>query len=164
VASLNRPGGNLTGVVTLSGELGPKRLELLHELVPAVTIVALLVNPKRDLETAARVLGLKVHVLHASSEGDWDKVSASLAELRVGALVIGSDPFFNTQSRQLATLALHHAVPAIYQYRDFAAAGGLMSYGTNLADLYGTVGVYAGRILKGEKPTDLPVQQSTRSS
>jgi ABC-type uncharacterized transport system substrate-binding protein len=171
VASLNRPGGNLTGVVTLSGELGPKRLELLHELVPAVTIVALLVNPtnpktaetqSRDLETAARVLGLKVHVLHASSEGDWDKVSASLAELRVGALVIGSDPFFNTQSRQLATLALRHAVPAIYQYRDFAAAGGLMSYGTNLADLYGTVGIYAGRILKGEKPTDLPVQQSTK--
>jgi len=171
VAGLNRPGGNLTGVVTLSGELGPKRLELLHELVPAVTTVAQLVNPtnprtaetqSRDLETAARVLGLKVHVLHASSEGDWDKVSASLAELRVGALVIGSDPFFNTQNRQLATLALRHAVPAIYSNRDYVTAGGLMSYGNNLPDAYRRNGIYAGRILKGDKPGDLPVDQSTK--
>jgi putative ABC transport system substrate-binding protein len=155
----------------MSGELGPKRLELLHELVPAATIVALLVNPTNpttaetqsiDLRAVARILGLEFHVLYASSERDWDKVSASLVELRIGALVIGSDPFFNTQNERLARLALRHAVPAIYQYRDFTAAGGLMSYGTNLADLYRPVGVYTGRILKGEKPADLPVQQSTK--
>jgi putative ABC transport system substrate-binding protein len=170
VASLNRPGGNLTGVVTLSGELGAKRLELLHELVPAATTVAILVNPtnptaetqSKDLRVAAHDLGLEFHVLHASSERDWDKVAATLIDLRIGALVIGSDPFFNTQNEQLASLTLRHGVPTIYQYRDFAAAGGLMSYGTNLSDLYRPVGVYTGRILKGEKPTDLPVQRSTK--
>jgi putative tryptophan/tyrosine transport system substrate-binding protein len=171
VTTLNRPGGNVTGVVTLSGELGPKRLELMHELVPATTVMALLVNPtnpstaetqSRDLQVAARTMGLQLHVLHASSEHDVDTVFATLVELRVGALVIASDPFFNAQSKLLAFQALRHAVPAIYQYREFVAAGGLMSYGANLADLYRPVGTYAGRILKGEKPAELPVQRSTK--
>ena len=171
VASLARPGGNLTGVTSLTAEVGPKRVELLHELVPAAKIIALLVNPSAvpyaetisgDLQAAARKLGLQFHVLHASAGGDFNSVSARLAELRVDGLVIGSDPFFNSQSEQLAALAVRHAVPAIYQYRKFAAAGGLTSYGGRLADSYRQVGIYTGRILKGEKPADLPVVQSTR--
>ena len=171
VASLNRPGGNLTGVTTLNVEVGPKRLELLHELVPTATVIALLVNPtnptlaetqSRDLQAAARTLGLQLHVLHASTERDFDTVFATLVQLRAGALVIGTDAFFNSRSEQLAALALRHAVPAIYQYREFAAAGGLMSYGGSITDTYRQVGVYTGRILKGEKPADLPVQQSTK--
>jgi putative ABC transport system substrate-binding protein len=161
VASLARPGGNLTGVTSLTAEVGPKRVELLHELVPTAKIIALLVNPSAvpyaetisgDLQAAARKLGLKFHVLHASAGGDFNSVSARLAELRVDGLVIGSDPFFNSQSEQLAALAVRHAVPAIYQYRKFAAAGGLTSYGGRLADSYRQVGIYTGRILKGEKP------------
>ena len=167
VASLARPGGNLTGVTTLNTELGPKRLELLHETVPAATIVAALVNPSypaaetqsKDLQAAARTLGLQLHVLHASNERDFDAVFATLVQLRAGGLVIGADTFFNSQSEQFATLALRHAVPAIYQYREFAAAGGLMSYGGSITASYRTVGLYVGRILKGEKPADLPVQQ-----
>ena len=170
VASLNRPGGNLTGVTTLNVELGPKRLELLHELVPTATIIALLVNPtnpnaetqSRDLQAAARTLGLQLHVLHASTERDFDTAFATLVQLRAGGLVIGTDAFFNSRSEQLAALAVRHAVPAIYQYREFAAAGGLMSYGGSLTDAYRLVGVYTGRILKGEKPADLPVQQATK--
>ena len=154
----------------LNVELGPKRLELLHELVPTATIIALLVNPtnpdaetvSQRLQAAARTLGLQLHVLHASTERDFDAVFATLVQLRAGALVIGADPFFNSRSEQLAALALRHAVPAIYQFREFAAAGGLMSYGGSLADAYRQVGVYTGRILKGEKPADLPVQQSTK--
>jgi putative ABC transport system substrate-binding protein len=171
VASLSRPGGNLTGVTQLNVEVGPKRLELAHELVPAATIIGLLVNPAnptlaepitRNLQEASRTLGLKLHVLHASTEREIEKAFATLLQLRAGALVIGSDPFLNIQSEQLAALALRQALPAIFQYRQFAAAGGLASYGGSIADAYRTAGVYTGRILKGEKPADLPVQQSTK--
>jgi putative ABC transport system substrate-binding protein len=171
VTSLNRPGGNLTGVVTLDMEVAPKRLELLHELVPMATIVALLINPTnttlakaltKALQTAAGALGLQLHVLHASSEREFDTAFAKLVELRAGALVIGVDALFNSRSEQLAALTLRHRVPAIYQWREFVSAGGLMSYGTNVADTYRPLGVYAGQILKGEKPVALPVQQATR--
>jgi putative tryptophan/tyrosine transport system substrate-binding protein len=171
VASLNRPGGNLTGATTLAVELGQKRLELLHELVPSATLIAVLVNPtgpnlaavSRDLQAAARTLGLPIHILHASTTHDLEAVFATMVELRAGALVIGTDTFFNSQSARLAALALRHAVPAIYQYREFAAAGGLMSYAGSITDAYRVAGVYTGRILKGEKPSDLPVQQSTKA-
>jgi putative ABC transport system substrate-binding protein len=171
VASLNRPGGNLTGATTLAVELGQKRLELLHELVPTATLIGVLVNPtgpnlqavSRDLQAAARTVGLPIHVLHASTERDFDTVFATLVQLRVSALVIGTDTFFNSQSGRLAALTVRHAVPAIYQYREFAAAGGLMSYAGSITDAYRLAGVYTGRILKGEKPSDLPVQQSTKA-
>jgi putative ABC transport system substrate-binding protein len=170
VASLNRPGGNLTGATTISLEVGAKRMELLHEVASAATVVAVLVNPtspiakdfSTDMQVAAEALGLQVHILHASSERDFDAVFATLVQLRVGGLVIGSDSFFTSRSEQLAALALRHAVPAMYQYREFAAAGGLLSYGANITDNYRLAGVYAGRILKGERPADLPVQQSTK--
>jgi putative ABC transport system substrate-binding protein len=170
VTSLARPGGNLTGVTVLGVELGAKRLELLHELVPTANIVAALVNPNTpaaeiqstELQTAARTLGLKLHVLHASSERDFDAVFANLAQQRSGGLVIAGDALFTSLSEQLAALALRQAVPTIYQFREFVAAGGLMSYGDNLADSYRLTGVYTGRILKGEKPADLPVMQSTK--
>jgi putative ABC transport system substrate-binding protein len=170
VASLNRPGGNVTGLTSLNLELGLKRLELMHELVPAATIIAFLLNPTspsaetqlRDVQAAARTMGLQLHVLHASTERDFDTVFANLVQLRAGGLVIGPDAFFNSRSGQLAALAVRHAVPAIFQFRAFAAAGGLMSYGGNLADLYRQSGVYTGRILKGEKPAELPVQQVTK--
>jgi putative ABC transport system substrate-binding protein len=170
VASLNRPGGNLTGVTALAVEVGPKGLELLHELVPAATVIALLVNPTNpsaealssDLRTAARTLGLQLHILRASTERDFDRVFATLLQLRAGGLVIGTDGFFNTQSEQLATLTVRHAVPAIFPFREFTAAGGLMSYGVSIRDLYRLVGVYTGRILRGEKPADLPVHRATK--
>ena len=170
VASLNRPGGNLTGVTSLGVELGPKRLELLHELVPRATVMALLVNPAnrsaefqvRDVQAAARALGRELHVLHASTEHDIDAAFETLVQLRAGALVIAPESFFNSRAEQLAALTVRHAVPAIFSYRDFAAAGGLMSYGASITDAYHQVGVYAGRVLKGEKPADMPVQQSTR--
>jgi putative ABC transport system substrate-binding protein len=170
VASLNRPGGNLTGATGLGLELEPKRLELMHELVPTATIIAALINQStpaaetqsRDLQKAARTLGLQVHVLHANTERDFDTAFATLRQLRAGALVIGNDPFYISRSEQLAALALRHAVPAIYHFREFAAAGGLMSYGSSLKDQYRQVGIYTGRILKGEKPADLPVQQATK--
>jgi putative ABC transport system substrate-binding protein len=170
VASLNRPGGNLTGVTTLNAELGPKRLELLRELVPTATSIAALINPtgpiaetlSTDLRNAAGALGLQLHVLHASSERDFDTIFATAAQLRAGALLIVTDPLFINRSEQLAALALRHAVPTIYFTREFAAAGGLMSYGGSLTDAYRLGGVYAGRILKGEKPADLPVEQSTK--
>jgi putative ABC transport system substrate-binding protein len=170
VASLNRPGGNLTGVTSLGVEVGPKGLELLHDLVPAATVMALLVNRtnpsaeplSRDLQTAARTLGLQLHILRASTERDFDTVFATFLQLRAGGLVIGTDGFFITQIEQLATLTVRHAVPAIFPIREFTAAGGLMSYGVSNRDLYRLVGTYTGRILRGEKPADLPVQQVTK--
>ena len=171
VANLNKPGGNLTGVNTLGLEVAPKRLELVRELLPAITSTALLVNPSnpistesetKDMQTAARSLGMQLHVLRASSERDFDPVFASIAELRAGALVVLSDAFLNSRSEQLAALALRHAVPAIFQGREFVAAGGLVSYGVNAGEGWRLVGVYSGRILKGEKPADLPVQQLTK--
>jgi putative ABC transport system substrate-binding protein len=157
-------------VSLLSVELASKRLELLHEIVPTATIVAALLNPtnpnaetlSRELQAAARTLGLQLHVLHASAEGDFDMVFATILKLRAGGVMIGSDPFFNGRSKQLAELALHYAVPTIFQYRAFAAAGGLMSYGSSFTEPLRQTGAYTGRILKGEKPADLPVQQSTK--
>jgi len=139
-------------------------------VIPTATIIALLVNPTtpaaetvtKDAQAAARGLGVQLHVLHASSEGDFDSVFATVAQLRAGALVIGADPFFTSRSQQLAKLAVDHAVPAIYEFREFAAAGGLISYGTSIVDAYHLAGVYTGRILKGEKPSELPVQQATK--
>jgi putative tryptophan/tyrosine transport system substrate-binding protein len=170
ITSLSRPGGNLTGVSILNVELGPKRLELLHEVVPAATIMALIINPTnpnaasqtRELQAAAGALGLKLHVLHASTDRELTAAFETLGKLRAGALLIGSDPFFNSQSQLLATLTGRHAMPAIYQYREFAAAGGLMSYGGSLTDSYRQAGIYTGRILAGAKPGELPVQQSTK--
>jgi putative ABC transport system substrate-binding protein len=170
VASLNRPGGNLTGVMTLNTELGPKRLELLHQAVPSATLIALLVNPtnpnaetlSRDLQTTAGTFGLQHRVLRASTERDLDTAFATLVQLRAGALMVATDPFFTVRSDGLAALTARHAVPTIFTYREFAAAGGLMSYGTSLTDVSRQLGVYAGRILKGEKPADLPVQQVTK--
>ena len=170
VASLNRPGGNLTGVSSLNTELGPKRLELLHEAVPKIATIAVLLNPtnplapqlSKDLRTAARTMGLELHVLNASTDREIDNAFTTLLRLHADAVVVGTDAFFNNQSEQMAALALRHAVPSIYQYRAFTTAGGLMSYGGEITDLYRRVGIYAGRILKGEKPTELPVQQSTK--
>ena len=171
VASLNRPGGNLTGVTNSGVEVASKQLELLHELVPTATTIALLVNPTnrtlaeallRDAQPAAGKLGLKLHVLHASTERDFDTVFASLAQLRAGALVIGADVFFISRSNQLAALAVRHAVPASFHFREFVAAGGLMSYGSSFTDAHRLAGVYVGRILKGEKPANLPVVQPTK--
>ena len=170
VASLNRPGGNLTGVTSLNVEIGPKRLELLHEVVPSATVVAALINPTnpaaetvlRETGAAASALGLKLEVLHASSESDFDKVFSTFASLRAGGLVISTDAFFISRSEQLAALTVRYAIPTIFQYREFAAAGGLMSYGGSVTDQFHLVGVYTGRILKGEKPADLPVQQATK--
>jgi len=153
-------------VTNLGVEIAPKRLELLRELLPTVTNIALLINPTSpvvaEAQTAARSLGLQLHVLHASTERDLDTAFATLVRLRAGALVIGSDPFFTSRSEQLAALTVRHAVPAAYEYRDFVAAGGLIGYGSDLADAYRLAGVYTGRVLKGEKPADLPVQQSTK--
>ena len=168
VASLNRPGGNLTGGTFLSIEVGPKRLELLHELVPMATVVGLLVNPTnpnlaepttKNLRAAAHTLGLQLHILNASTDRDFDTVFATLIQLQLGALVIGADPFFSSRLEQLAALTVRHAVPTVYQSREFTAAGGLMSYGASFTDTFRTAGVYTGRILKGDKPADLPVQQ-----
>jgi putative ABC transport system substrate-binding protein len=169
VASLSRPGGNVTGVTNLNVEVGPKRLELLHEAVPTATLIGLLVTPTdplteaflRDMQAAARILGLRLHVLHASPERDFDAAFATLVQVRAGGLVIGPDAFLVNSTEQLAALALRHAVPTIYQFRNFVAAGGLMSYGGGF-DFGRQAGVYTGRILKGEKPADLPVQQVTK--
>jgi putative ABC transport system substrate-binding protein len=170
VPSLARPGGNLTGVTNLTAEVGPKRLEMLHAVVPTATI-ALLVNPKspelsepqsQELQVAARRLGLQLHVLNASTEPEIDTAFATLVQLRAGGLVIGADALFSSRVEQLAALALRHRIPAIYQFPEFTAAGGLMSYGNNLPDMLRLSGLYTGRILKGEKPADLPVQQATK--
>ena len=171
VTSLSRPGGNVTGVTSLNLEVGPKRLEFLHELVPSATIMAALVNPTNpsnaeilssDLQATARLLGLQLHLLHASSDADIDAAFATLTELRAGGLVIGTDAFFTSRDEKLAALALRYRIPTIYQWREFVAAGGLMSYGGSAPDSYRLAGVYTGRILKGEKPADLPVQQATK--
>jgi putative tryptophan/tyrosine transport system substrate-binding protein len=171
VASLSRPGGNLTGVTNLNVEVGPKRLEILRELLPSLAVVAVLINPAspaimepymRGLQAASGTLGLKLHVLHASTEHDFETVFESLVQLQAGALVIGPDIFFNARTEQLAALALRHKVPAVFQYRPFVAAGGLLSYGSDERDYYRQVGLYAGRILKGEKPAELPVVQATK--
>jgi putative tryptophan/tyrosine transport system substrate-binding protein len=170
VTSLNRPGSNVTGVTSLTVEVGPKRLEVLHELVPAATVMALLINPStpfaetlsRDAQAAARTLGLQLRVLQATTDRELNSVLADLRQLQVGGLVIGSDVFFNSRSEQLAALTVRHAMPAVYQYRPFVAAGGLMSYGGSLEDSYRLAGIYTGRVIKGEKPGDLPVQQSTK--
>ena len=170
VNSLSRPDSNVTGLTGFTSELVPKRLELLYEVVKKVETIALLVNPtnpvsesvQKDVQEAARALGRQLNVVYASSEPDLKKVFVTLNQLRVGALVIGTDTLFDGQSERLAALALQHAIPAVYQTREFAAAGGLMSYGGSLPDAYHKAGVYVGRVLKGEKPADLPVMQSTK--
>jgi putative ABC transport system substrate-binding protein len=171
VASLSRPGGNVTGVTSLNAEVAPKRLEILRQFLPGGATIALLVNPTnpateyqlRDLQAAGRTLGMDdLHVLRASIERDFDAAFASLAQLRAGGLLIVTDGLFVTRSEQLAALALRYGVPAIFQYHEFAAAGGLMSYGGNIAETYRKCGAYVGRILKGEKPAALPVQQTAK--
>jgi putative ABC transport system substrate-binding protein len=170
VDNLNRPGGNATGSTNLGVEVGSKRLELLRELLPAAKVMALLVHPANpgiereisDHQAAASQFGLQLHVLRAGTDAEIDSAFATLAQIHVEALVIGPDNFFNTRNEQLANLALHHRLPAIFNDRPFVAAGGLMSYGASITDQYHIVGTYAGRILKGEKPRDLPVQQSTK--
>jgi putative ABC transport system substrate-binding protein len=171
VASLNRPGGNLTGVTSLNAQVGPKRLELLHELLPSATAFALLVNPTNprnaeatanSLQAAAQALKLQLHVLNASAERDFEGVFTKVRELRAGGLVIANETFFANRSEQLATLAHRHAVPAAHQSREFALAGGLMGYGGDVMESHRQAGVYTGRVLKGEKPADLPVQQVTK--
>jgi putative tryptophan/tyrosine transport system substrate-binding protein len=171
VASLDRPGGNVTGVTQTNLEVAPKRLQLLHELLPTARVVSLLVNPAEptiagtttsEVLAAARTFGLELHVLNASSDRDLDSVFANLAELRAGGLVISGGPFFSSRSDQLAALTVRHAVPAIFQYREFAVAGGLLSYGSDARDSYHLAGIYTGRILRGDKPTELPIQQATK--
>jgi putative ABC transport system substrate-binding protein len=171
VASLSRPGGNVTGATQANVEVAPKQLELLHALVPTARVMALLVNPAnpavsatniKELQAAARALGLELHVLNVSTERDFDGAFAKLIELRAGGLVIGGGAFFASQRTQLAALTVRHAVPAISLYREFAAAGGLLSYGSDLGEAYRLAGIYTGRVLKGDKPADLPVQQATK--
>jgi putative tryptophan/tyrosine transport system substrate-binding protein len=170
VASLNRPGGNITGIYFFTQGLEGKRLGLLHELAPTAATIAVLVNPNyspaenqvRDVQEAAARLGVQLLVLRANAETDFEGVFAELVRQRAGALLVCASPFFFSRRQQLVVLAARHAVPAIYEWREFAVAGGLMSYGTNINDAYRQIGVYAGRILKGEKPADLPVVQSTR--
>jgi len=171
VASLARPGGNLTGVTTLGVEVGPKQLEALRELVPAASVFAVLVNPTnptlaeaqtKDLMGAADALGLRIHVLSASTDRDFDGVFANLGDLHAGGLVIGVDAFFNSRIARLAALAARHTMPTISAYQEFTGAGGLMSYGGNIWDSSRQTGAYAGRILRGEKPANLPVMQSTK--
>ena len=171
VANLARPSGNLTGINFFSGELTTKRLEFLHELVPAATRVAVLVNPANpsyteatvgEVEAAARAIGLQIEVLKASTIGEINAAFATFVRERPDALFVGSDPFFNSRRTQLVHLATRHAVPASYRARDFAEAGGLMSYGANIADAWRQAGSYAGRIVKGAKPADLPVVQSSK--
>jgi len=171
VASLNRPGGNVTGVTFLAQELVPKSLELLRELLPTARVIALLVNPADPSITeantsralaAAHTLGLELRVLNASDEHDFEGVFTKLVELRADGLLVGPDILFVSHGEQLVALAAHHRVPTIYFLREFVAAGGLMSYGASITDAYRQVGLYAGHILRGEKPADLPVQQAVK--
>jgi putative tryptophan/tyrosine transport system substrate-binding protein len=170
VASLNRPGGSITGVTPLNDELAPKLVELLHELVPKAATIGYLLNPNnatsenisRQVEVAERTIGQRVHILNARSEHDFEPAFATLDQVRAGGLCVQGDTFFNGRREQLVALAARHSIPTVYAFRDYTAAGGLMSYGTSLRDAYRQVGVYAGRILNGEKPADLPVHQSVK--
>jgi putative ABC transport system substrate-binding protein len=170
VASLARPGGNLTGISIMSPELNPKRLDLLSQLVPQASVIDLLVNPSnaiaevtiRDVQEAARAKGVHLQILRAGTEAEIDSAFAALVQLRAGALVAASDPFFNSRREQLVALASHHAVPAIWEWREFAEAGGLISYGSSLTGMWRPVGIYVGKILKGANPADLPIQQPTK--
>ena len=170
VASLARPGGNLTGISIMSPELNPKRLDLLSQLVPQASVIALLVNPSnaiaevtiRDVQEAARGKGVELQILRAGTEAEIDSAFAALVQLRAGALVAATDPFFNSRREQLVALASHHAVPAIWEWREFVEAGGLISYGSSLTDMWRPVGIYVGKILKGANPADLPIQQPTK--
>jgi putative ABC transport system substrate-binding protein len=170
VASLNRPGGNVTGMTQLSSELVAKRLGILHDLIPTATTIGLLVNPTDpraetqtgEMQEAAHALGLQIHVLNASTEGEINTAFAILSQLRLGALLVGTSNLFSRRREQFVTLAARQEVPAIYQYREYVAAGGLISYGTSITDAYRQAGIYAGRILKGEKPDDLPVLRPTK--
>ena len=171
VTSLARPGGNITGVTTLNAEVVPKRLQLVHELAPTATVIALLVNPTsptlaetsmKEARVAAQTLGLQLHVLHASTERDLDEAFRTSVQLRAGALVISPDASFNSLSKQFGALTLRYGMPTIYQFREFAAAGGLLSYGGDVSEFNRQTGILTGRILKGEKPADLPVQQSAK--
>ena len=170
VPNLSRPGGNVTGITQLNVEVGPKRLELAHELMPGATSIAFLINPNdasraatltQDAQAAAVPLGLKLHVLRAATDAEIDAAFAGFAQLKAGVLVIGADALFNSKSQLLGELSLRYAVPGIYQYSEFADAGGLLSYGGSIKESYRWAGIYTGRILKGERPGDLPVQQST---
>jgi putative tryptophan/tyrosine transport system substrate-binding protein len=169
-ASLARPGGNLTGVSPLTAELMPKRLELLSELVPQVGVIALLVNPSNsntervigDMQEAARAKGVQLLILKAGAEGEFEPAFDSLVQQHAGALIVGADPFLNSRREELVALAARHAVPAIYEWRESVVAGGLISYGPSLTGIWRELGIYVGKILKGAKPADLPVQQPTR--
>jgi putative ABC transport system substrate-binding protein len=170
VASLSRPGGNVTGISFLVNQLGPKKLQLIHELVPNATLIALLTDPNgpeteveaNDVLGAARSIGQQIQVLNAGNRSDIDSAFATLVQRRAGGLIVASDAFLLGRRDEIVALAARHAVPAIYFLREFVAAGGLMSYGASISDAYRQVGVYAGRILKGEKPADLPVQQAVK--
>ena len=171
VASLNKPGGNATGISILDVKLGAKRLELLHQLNPTKTGVAVLLNPDaptrakiilNDLTTAAKVLGLKLHVLNASTDRDLEAAFATVKQLEAGGMIIGGESFFNSRGKELGALSIRYSVPTIYQFRAFASAGGLVSYGTSLTEAYRLLGMYTGQVLRGEKPADLPVQLATK--
>ncbi|SHN81075.1 ABC transporter substrate-binding protein [Bradyrhizobium erythrophlei] len=171
VAGLNRPGGNVTGAASLAVEVTAKGLELLHELIPSARVIGLLINPnepaaaepqEREVLSAARTFALEVHVLNAGTERELDSIFAKLVALQASALVISAGAFFSSHSKQLAELAVRHAIPTIHTAREFATAGGLLSYGSDITDSYRLAGIYTGRILKGEKPADLPVQQATK--
>jgi ABC-type uncharacterized transport system substrate-binding protein len=170
VSGLSKPGGNVPGVTTLNLEIGPKRLEMLHNAIPSAGVIGLLINPTnpreadqniRSLQPAGKSLGLEMHVLNASTEDEFDAAFQELKKVKAGGLLIAPDPLFSSHVKQLAALSIRHAVPATYQFREFAVAGGLFSYGTSFTRSFRTVGNYTGRILKGEKPADLPVQQAT---
>jgi putative tryptophan/tyrosine transport system substrate-binding protein len=171
VASLSRPGGNVTGVIQWNIEVAPKRLEVLHELLPTARVMALLVDPTdptnanttvSEVSAAAKTFGLQLHVLNASNENDFTGVFAKLIQLGAGGLVVGGGAFFVSHEKQLAALTVRHAVPAASEHREFAAAGGLLSYGSDITDAYRLTGIYTGRILRGDKPAELPVQQATK--
>ena len=170
VASLSRPGGNVTGINLFTAEIDTKRLGLLRDMVPAATLIAALVNPsnppaerqKENIQKAALTVGLRANFLYASTLGELDDVFASLSQLHAGAMLVAADPFFNSRREYIVALAARHRIPAIYEQREYATAGGLMSYGTDFVEAYRQAGVYAGRILNGEQPADLPVMQSTK--
>ena len=171
VASLSRPGGNVTGVTSSNIEVAPKRLELLHELLPTARVMALLVDPTdptnaktsvSEVSAAAHTFGLQLHVLNASNESDFTEVFAKLIQLGAGGLLVAGGPFFASHEKQLAALTVRHAVPAAFEHREFTAAGGLLSYGSDITDAYRLTGIYTGRILRGDKPAELPVQQASK--